>query len=88
MALRIIAQFIMLFSLLFLPWWVTALCGIVFLFFITSFYEIIFWGFLGDVLYGTQITSLYNFSYLMTVGALVLFVLMQYAKKEMRLYEL
>ena len=88
MAIRLVAQCIMFFSLLFLPWWVTAIAGILFLFFLPSFYEIIFWGFLGDMLYGAHITSLYNFSYVMTAGALVLFALIYVAKKEMRLYEL
>ena len=81
---RILANFIIFFSALFLPWWITFFIAIGTLFFTNSFYEIFFWGFLADALYGEGSVSSTNFPFAFSTTALFLFLAISYLKKEVR----
>lgn len=84
--LRISANIILCTSVLFFPWWVGAFFGILFLFIFNLFYEIIIWGIMADLLFGTKIASLYDFNMILSVGALLFFVCAEIFKKQIRFY--
>jgi len=87
MVLRVIFNILMLGSILFLSWWVTAIVAIGFLFKFRA-YEIILWGIFADVLYGASVPSFYNIEFLFTIGAIVFFILSYFLKKKLMFYDI
>lgn len=83
---RYVAGFLLFISLVFGQWWLTWTLAIVFLFIFSSYYEIIITGILYDALYGAALPQFYNFSYVFTVSAFVLFLLAVYLRQKMILY--
>ena len=72
LSLRILFNIIMFSSVLFFPWWFTFVIAVFFLFFFDA-YEVLFWGFLGDVLYGNPVPLYFNVPFLLTLVSLLLF---------------
>ncbi len=75
----------MLGSILFLPWWVTAIIAVGFLYKFKA-YEIMLWGVFADVLYSAPVESFYNVQFVFTIGALAMFVLSYFIKKRLMHY--
>ena len=82
--MRIVADLILLLAAFLLPWWLVLLCtaGLFFLF--ERFYELFLVALLLDLLYGVPIPQLYNFEFVLSVGAVVLFLALSAVKKRMR----
>lgn len=57
-----------------------------FLYYFEFFYEIILIGLVVDVLYGSPIANLYNFSHLMAFIAVLLFISSIFLKKRLKFY--
>lgn len=87
MVLRIAFNVLMFASVLFLPWWVTVIVAVVFLFKFTA-YEIMLWGVFADVLYSASVPSFYNIEFLFTIGAIVIFVLAYFIKRRLMFYDI
>jgi len=85
--LRFIANLILFFSVLFLPWWVTAIFIVVAIFIFKKFYEAIAWGFFGDLIYGISIAAFFNFGLFLTLGAGIIFFIIEFLKKRIRYYQ-
>jgi hypothetical protein len=83
---RVIFNILMLGSILFLPWWVTAIIAVGFLFKFKA-YEVILWGVFADILYSSPAPSFYNIEFLFTIGAVVFFVLTYFIKKRLMFYD-
>lgn len=83
---RLILNICVLLSVLFLPWWATiALMGAV-LFSSERAFEVLFWGLLMDVLYGTPQPLFFNITFLFTFGAGAMFVLAFFIKRRLIFY--
>lgn len=82
----LIANIIMFVSVALLPWWAVAAVGVVLLFMIRSFYEIIVWGLVADLLYGIPVEAWYQISFVMTIGATALVVITDAIKINLRIY--
>jgi len=77
---RIMFDSALFLSLFFMPWWVTILLGVIFLYIFDSYFELLFLGFFIDVLYGKGNTG-FLLGYPFTVlGSL--FFLLSYGVKE------
>ena len=77
----------LLFSfILFSPWWITVIAGIVFTVFFRAFYEAVFWAFFFDLLYGTAAASFLNFTFLFTASAVVFVLVLERINKMTRFY--
>lgn len=85
--LRILAAFIMIGSIIWGYWWLTAALAIVFLFVFPSYYEILFWGVAYDALYGSALPQFWNFGYVWSAAAILLFLLSLYLRKLLLAYE-
>lgn len=85
--LRVIFNILMLMSVLFLPWWVTAIIAVGFLYKFRA-YEIILWGVFADVLYSSSVISFYNIEFVFTIGAIVFFILSYFIKKKLMFYDI
>lgn len=62
------------FSILYLPWWLSLVFIAAGCFFVRRFFESIFYGILIDALYGTKF-GIYGFAYVFTVSAGLIFLL-------------
>jgi hypothetical protein len=58
---RIAADVILFFSVLFFPWWVSCILALLGVFFFENFFEAFFAGMLIDSLYGTQQVNIRGF---------------------------
>jgi hypothetical protein len=61
-------------SLLYLPWWIGALIALAGAFLVEGFYEVVVYGILFDVLYGT-VTGFHGVEYTGTFFTIVVFIL-------------
>jgi len=75
----------MLSSILFLPWWFSILFALVLLFGFEAV-EVLGWGLLIDILYGTPLTFFFNFTFIFTLLFLLLFLSTYYLKKRLVFY--
>lgn len=82
MVKRIIFDLLLLGAIFYTPWWVAALLAFVCVFLIPRYYEILVFGLLVDLLYGTSVSTLYGM--VGTVGAVALFFTGEFAKKIVR----
>ncbi len=74
-------------SVLFLPWWITIIFAIGFLFMFNA-YEIMLWGILADLLYGAPVESFYKIQFLFTIGFMLFFVASYFLKKKLMFYDI
>lgn len=79
---RIIFDLFLLSAIFYTPWWVAASLAFVCVFLIPHYYEILAFGLLVDLLYGTSTSALYGM--VGTIGAIVLFFAGEFAKKMVR----
>lgn len=87
MWLRVVFNILMFGSILFLPWWVTIIIAIGFLFKFRA-YEVILWGVFADVLYSSAVISFSNIQFLFTATFVVFFVLAYFIKKRLMFYDI
>jgi hypothetical protein len=86
MALRIISILILLFSITFLPFWVSVLLGLSAMFYFPIFFEIIILALISDLLFGVPSQTLW-FSFFTTfISALIALVLVEILKKYLKYY--
>lgn len=84
--MRIILNIALFFSVLFFPWLITVAVGVAAVFAQKNFYEIIGWGLLYDVLYGTASAGILGFNFFFTLGALIILYGAEYVKSKTRFY--
>ncbi len=86
MARRISAIFLLLFSIIFLPFWVSALLGIGFMAYFSIFFEAVVLFFIVDLLYGVPEVKFYGITYTtLIVFTLVLWGI-EFLKKRLKYY--
>jgi len=81
---RILINGILLLSVLFSPWWVPIFLGIVAVFLMRRFYEIVGWGIFYDLLYSTPDIAVFGFHFFFTLGAIIIFYSVEFAKSKTR----
>jgi len=84
---RIGLNILMVSSILFLPWWFSVLLALVLLFGFEAV-EVLGWGLLIDILYGTPLTFFYNFTFIFTLLFFILFLTTTYLKKYLVFYQI
>ncbi len=84
MAFRILASVILLFSILFMPFWVSAVLGLAGMIYFSFFLEAIFLFFLSDLLYGTPELKFFNVIFVSFTTALICFIILELLKKQIR----
>jgi hypothetical protein len=68
-----------------LPWWVTFAIAVLFLVRFSG-YEILFWGFVMDVLYGASLPGFFGFPFMGTAGAALLLMVSFLIKRRLIFY--
>lgn len=79
---RFFFDLLILLAVFFMPWWFVVIVSLVYAFLFSPFYEIIALGVLSDLLYGAH--SLAFGGALGTTSAVVVFLIANYARKEVR----
>ncbi len=70
---------------MFLPWWITLIVVLGFLFKFKA-YEIMLWGIFADILYSTSVPDFSNIQFLFTVSAVAIFITAYFIKKRLMFY--
>jgi len=83
---RLVADFTLLFSALFFPWWITLILMIIGVFFFKNFYEAFFIGLFLDALYGTEVINFYGFRLFFAAAGLFLIFFSSLLKKKVRFF--
>ncbi len=82
---RISINILLFISVLYFPWWLTILIGILLLS-LHNGVELLFWGLFADALFGVPLESFYGVQYLFTLLFFILIVLAVYVKQKMIFY--
>lgn len=86
MGLRILASFILLFSVVFLPFFVSVILALVFMAYFALFFEAILILFMSDLIFGVKEM---RFSYepvVVLVVTVFVFILFEFIKKKLKFY--
>lgn len=82
---RLLLNIMLLISVLFFTWWISVLVGLLLLFRRNAF-EVVFWGFLMDVLYGVSLPAFWGFPLVMTSLFFVLYLVSVVLKQRLIFY--
>lgn len=82
--LRILLNIVSILSIFYLPWWVVAFLSLFGLFVFDKFYEVFFYGFFLDVLYGVKSNEFYGSWFIFTVIFVFMYILIKRLKKNLR----
>jgi len=84
MLLRISASIVLLISVLFLPFWVSVILGLVFVGYFKLFIEAVFLFLLSDLLYGAKEAKFFEVTFVSFIIAVICFILIESLKKKLR----
>lgn len=73
-------------AVLFAPWWVSAILGIIATLYFPKFYEAVAMALLFDILYGTSIEWLNGFQFIFSAVVIVILVISEWARGYLRWY--
>ena len=81
--LRITADLILLLSIFYLPFWFTVIFSFVSVLYFKNYYEFIIAYFVIDSIYGTKEPKFFNLEYVLTLLAIIIFLVTSYVKSKM-----
>jgi hypothetical protein len=84
---RIIIDIIIFIAALTLPWWTSILLALFFLFYFSSFYEILAVGFILDCLYAQPQSWLFHFNFALTLLCIIVFLISIPLKRSLSFYK-
>lgn len=87
MAFRIFFSILVLFSLLFLPFWISIALTILGITYFDFYFEGVILIFLLDLLYGVKEVRFFNLTLLATIIILIFFLLKEIFKKKFKFYK-
>jgi len=84
MALRIFAGVILLFSVLFLPFWISFILAFAAMAYFSFFLEAVILFFLSDLLFGAREARFFEIIFVSSIIALCCFIILELFKKKLR----
>lgn len=87
MILRILVSVILLFSVLFMPFWVSIILALAGMIYFKSFWEAIILFLLSDLLYGVKEAKFSGVIFISFVAAAVVFIIVEIIKKKLKFYD-
>lgn len=85
MILRISAVIVLLFSILYMPFWLSVILALAGMAYFDLFIEAVFLLLLSDLLYGVQEAKLFNFIFISSIISAVCLIVIELFKKQLRL---
>lgn len=86
MLVRILASFLLLFSVLFMPFWLSVLLAVFFMFYFNIYWEAIVVFFLSDLLYGVKEPKFNEMIFVSLVTATIALLIIEALKKKLKYY--
>jgi len=86
MKLRILASIILLFSILFLPFWLSVILALAGMIYFSFFFEAVFIFFISDLLYGAKESRFFGIVFVSLIISLLLLILAEFFKKKLKFY--
>lgn len=86
MVLRISASIILLFSILFMPFWISVILALVGIAYFPFFLEAIFLSLLSDFLYGAKEAGFFNINLVFFAITLICFIVLELLKSKLRFH--
>jgi hypothetical protein len=86
MILRILAFFVLLFSILFLPFWVSVILGILGMIYFRFYLEAVILFFISDFLFGTLGTKYAFLIFTSGILSFLVLILIEFLKKKFKFY--
>ena len=84
--LRILASLLLLWSILFMPFWVSLILALAGIVYFPYFGEAIILFFLSDLLYGIKEARLFNLTFISMILAVVFLIGIEFLKKKLKFY--
>ena len=84
MAQRISASFILLLSVLFMPWWISVILALVGIIYFHYFWEAVALAIVSDLLFGVPETKFYNMVFISFLFTIIALLLIEFIKKKTR----
>jgi hypothetical protein len=86
MALRILASILLLFSILFMPFWVSVILALASMVYFSIFWEATILLLLSDLLYGAKEAKFSNIIFISFIVSILVLVLLEFLKKKLKFY--
>lgn len=86
MALRILASVVLLFSILYMPFWVSLILAFLGMIYFTAFAEAAVLFFLSDLLYGVKEVRFFNMVFISFIISIIFLVALELFKKKLKFY--
>lgn len=83
-AIRSIADIVLLLAVFFLPWWAVLFLAIALFFAFERFIELFLAAFLLDLLYSAELSRFGGFEFMLSLGVVLLYGALSFLKKRMR----
>ena len=87
MMFRILASVLLLFSILFMPFWVSVILALGAMIYFNVFWEAIFLFLLSDLLYGVKGGKFFSIIFLSFVVSAVVLILLEFTKRKLKFYK-
>ena len=84
--LRIIASIILLFSILFLPFWVSIILALGAIAYFSIFLEAVLIFFISDLMFGIPETRFANYVFVSSTAVFILLIILELLKNKIRFY--
>jgi len=86
MALRILASILLLFSILFMPFWVSVILALASMVYFSIFWEATILLLLSDLLYGAKEAKFSNVIFISFIVSILILILLEFLKKKLKFY--
>ena len=87
MILRILAVVVLLFSILFMPFWVSVILALAGMIYFAVFWEAVILFLLSDLLYGVKETKFSGTIFVSFIIAAILLIIIEIVKKKLKFYK-
>ncbi|MFA6353615.1 MAG: hypothetical protein WCW93_01645 [Candidatus Paceibacterota bacterium] len=87
MILRISAFILLLFSILFMPFWLSVVIALCAMIYFNVFWEAIVLFLLSDLLYGIPETKFFNMVFVSSIVILIVLIIIEAIKKKLKFYK-
>ena len=86
MIYRILASFLLLLSILFLPFWISVILALAGMIYFNIFWEAVILFLLADLLIGVQEAKFYNIIFVSFIISNIILVIIEIAKRKLKFY--
>ena len=85
--LRILASILLLFSILFMPFWISIILAFAGMVYFSIFWEAIILFLLSDLLYGVKEAKFHGAIFVYFVISIIVLIIIEFLKKKIRVYQ-